>query len=55
MLELGQIIHDTAAEESRAIGQRGLVDDDLSPLGFDTLHDALDGAVAEVVGIRLHS
>ena len=53
-LELGEVVDDTATEEQGAIGQRGLVDDDLGALGLDALHDALDGAVTEVVGVGFH-
>ena len=41
------------AEELRRI-QRGLVDDHGHALGLHALHDALDGACAEVVGVGLH-
>ena len=48
------IIHHPAAEEGASIFQGGLIDDDVRPFGFDPLHDALDGALAEVVGVGLH-
>ena len=54
LLELLQVINNKTAEESGAIVQRGLVDDDLRALSFDPLHDALDGALAEVVAVALH-
>ena len=38
-----EIVDDEAAEESRTIFERGLVNDDFCTFGFDTLHDALDG------------
>lgn len=41
------------AEELRRV-QRGLVDHHGHALGLHALHDALDGARAEVVGVRLH-
>ena len=41
------------AEEFRRV-QRGLVDHHGHALGLHALHDALDGARAEVVGVRLH-
>ena len=41
------------AEELRRV-QRGLVDHHGHALGLNALHDALDGARAEVVGVRLH-
>ena len=53
-LERRKVVDDTAAKEGAAIGQRGLVDDDLGSLGLDALHDALDGAVTEVVAACLH-
>ena len=53
-LEGGEVVDDEAAEEGGAVGERGLVDDDLGALGLDTLHDALDGGLAEVVGVGLH-
>ena len=53
-LEGGEVVDDEAAEEGGAVGERGLVDDDLGALGLDALHDALDGGLAEVVGVGLH-
>ena len=41
------------AEEFRRV-QRGLVDHHGHALGLHALHDALDGARAEVVGVGLH-
>lgn len=41
------------AEELRCV-QRGLVDHHGHALGLHALHDALDGARAEVVGVGLH-
>ena len=41
------------AEELRRI-ERGLVDHHGHALGLNALHDALDGARAEVVGVGLH-
>ena len=41
------------AEELRRV-QRGLVDHHGHALGLHALHDALDGARAEVVGVGLH-
>ena len=41
------------AEELRRV-QRGLVDHNWHALGLHALHDALDGARAEVVGVGLH-
>lgn len=52
--ELSQIIYDLRTEEGGAVFQRRLIDDDLSTFGLDTFHDALDGALAKVVGVALH-
>ena len=52
-LEGLQVVRDLGAEELRRV-QRGLVDDHGHALGLHALHDALDGARAEVVGVRLH-
>ena len=53
-LELGQVVHDHAAEERAAVLQGGLVDDDGGALGTDALHHALDAALPEVVAAGLH-
>ena len=53
-LELLEIIDDKAAEKGLAILLCWLVDDDVGAFGFDALHDALDGGLAEVVGVGLH-
>ena len=53
-LELGEVVDDLRTEECRAVFKGGLVDDDLGTLGLDTFHDALDGALTEVVGVALH-
>lgn len=53
-LELGDVVDHLAAEEGRAVLQRRLVDNDLGALGLDPLHDALDGALAEIVAVGLH-
>lgn len=52
-LEGLQIVGDLEAEELRRV-QRGLVDHHGHALGLHVLHDALDGARAEVVGVGLH-
>ena len=52
--EFGEVIDDKAAEEGGAVFQRGLVDYDLSSLGFDALHHSLDGTLAEVVTVGFH-
>ena len=46
-----EVVHDLAAEERGPILQRRLIDNHLGALGLDALHNALDGALAEVVGI----
>ena len=53
-LERLEVVHYAAAEEGGAVGERGLIDDYLGAFGLDALHDALDGRLAEVVGVRLH-
>ena len=40
--------------EELGVGKRRLVDEHRHPLGLHALHDALDGARAEVVRARLH-
>lgn len=50
-LERLEVVYDAAAEEGGAVGERGLVDDYLGAFGLDALHDALDGRLAEVVGV----
>ena len=52
-LEGLQVVRDLGAEELRRV-QRGLVDHHGHALGLHALHDVLDGARAEVVGVRLH-
>ena len=53
-LEGGEVVHHAAAEEGGAVVEGGFVDDDLRTLGLHALHDALDGRLAEVVGVALH-
>ena len=53
-LELIKVVNDLTSEERFSIGNRGFVDDDLGSLSLDALHDALDGALAEIIAIRLH-
>ena len=53
-LEGGEVVDDPGAEEGRAVREGGFIDDDAGTLGLDALHDALDGALAEVVGAGLH-
>lgn len=52
--ELIQIIDDPAPEEGFAVFQCWLVDDDSCALGLDAFHDALNGGLAEVIGIGFH-
>ena len=52
-LELVDIVDHLASEEAAAIFECWLVDYDLSALGLDTLHDALDSRLTEIVGIGL--
>ena len=52
-LEGLKVVGHLGAEELRRV-QRGLVDHHGHALGLHALHDALDGARAEVVGVGLH-
>ena len=52
-LEGLQVVGHLGAEVLRRV-QRGLVDHHGHALGLHALHDALDGACAEVVGVGLH-
>lgn len=52
-LEGLQVVGHLGAEELRRV-QRGLVDHHGHAFGLHALHDALDGARAEVVGVGLH-
>lgn len=54
LLEFGEVIDDAASEEGAAVLEGRLVDDDAGTLRFDTLHDALNRGLAEVVGVRFH-
>ena len=49
-----QVILYSTTEEGATLLQCWLIDDELSTLCFDTLHDALNGRLAEVVGIGFH-
>ena len=53
-LESVQVINHPAAEEGTAIFQGRFINDDFRPLCFDPLHDTLDRALAEIVGVRFH-
>ncbi len=52
-LEALEVVGDLAAEELGVV-EGGLVDEHGHALGLDALHDALDGAGAEVVAAALH-
>lgn len=49
-LEGCKVVDHQGTEEGAAIGKSRFVDDDLGSFGLDTFHDALYGALAEVVG-----
>ena len=49
-----QVIDYFAAKEDAAIFECWLINDHLCTLYLDTLHDALNGRLAEVVGIGFH-
>ena len=51
LLERIKIVDDFAAEECFAILESRFIDDDFGTLGLDAFHDALDGTLAEVVGV----
>ena len=53
-LEGCQVIDYPTAKECGAVLEGWLIDDDLCTFRLDALHDALDGRLAEVVGIGLH-
>ena len=50
-LELVQVVDHHGAEEGRAVLKGGLIDNHLGALGLHALHHALDGRLAEVVGV----
>lgn len=52
--ELCEVVDNAAAKEGSTVNESGLVDDDFCALGFDALHDALNGRLTEVVGVGLH-
>ena len=54
LFELLHIIHHAAAEEGAAVLQGGFIDDDFRTLGLNPLHDSLDAALTEIIGIRFH-
>ena len=53
-LESGQVIDNLAAKEGAAIFECWFIDNHLCTLCLDTLHDALNCRLAEVVGIGFH-
>lgn len=53
-LELGEVIDYETAEEGASVFKSWLINDNIGTLGLDTLHDALNGRLAEVVGTRFH-
>ena len=53
-LESCQVIDNLAAEEGATLFECWFIDDDLCTLCLDTLHDALNCRLAEVIGIGFH-
>ena len=53
-LEFLQVVYYDATEEGAAIFQGRFINDNFRAFGFDSLHDTLNGGLAEVVGVRLH-
>ena len=51
LLERIKVIDDFAAEERFAVLESWFINDDFGTLCLDAFHDALDGTLAEVVGI----
>ncbi len=49
-----QIIHDAGTEEGDSIRQSGFIHNHFRAFGLDAFHNALDGALAEVVGAGFH-
>ena len=54
LFEQGEIVHHTTSEEGGAIFQSRLVDNHLGTLSLDAFHNALNGRLAEIVGIGFH-
>ena len=54
LLESLQIIHHLATEERTTICQCRLINYHLGTFGLDALHKALNGALAEIIGVGLH-
>ena len=53
-LECCHIVHHLTTKESTAILQCWLIDDNLCTLCLDSLHNTLDGRLAEVIAVTLH-
>ncbi len=53
-LEFIQVIYDFTAEKCASIFEGWLINDNGGAFGFDSFHDSLDTALAEVVGIAFH-
>ena len=53
-LEFVEVVDDAVSEEGTAVLEGRFVDDDASAIGLETLHDALNRGLAEVVGVCLH-
>lgn len=51
ILERIKVVDDFAAEERFAVLESWFIDDDFGTLCLDAFHDALDGTLAEVVGV----
>ena len=54
LLEVFQIVYHTTTEEGGAVLKSGFVDNNFCSLGLDALHDTLNGALTEIVGVGLH-
>ncbi len=53
-LEFIQVIYDFTAEKCASIFEGWLINDNGGAFGFDPLHDPLNTALAEVIGIAFH-
>lgn len=51
LLERIKVVDDFASEECFAVLESRFIDDDFGTLCLDAFHDALDGTLAEVVGV----
>ena len=54
-LEFLQISHHKGTEESAAVFQCRFVNDHSGALGLDTLHNALNGTLPEIITVAFHS